>query len=77
MIHVIGTQTTSSSSQNRMLLPTLYREADRCGVSERAAAAMATAALNDASTSFDGSQLIDPSNVRRSRKRLRFNVRLA
>ena len=63
-----------TSSQNRLLLATVSREADRYGVSDRAAAAIATAALMDASPSFEVSHVIDPSKLRRSRKRLRFEV---
>ena len=55
-----------TSSQNRLLLATVSREADRYGVSDRAAAAIATAALMDASPSFEVSHV--------SRKRLRFEV---
>ena len=36
-----------TSSQNRLLLATVSREADRYGVSDRAAAAIATAALKE------------------------------
>ena len=56
---------------------TLSREADRYGVSDRAAAAIATAVLQDTSASFVSSQIIEPSKIRRSRKRLRFDTCLA
>ena len=71
------TSLCNSTNQNRLLLPTLSREADRYGVSDRAAATIATAVLQDASTSFVSSQIIDPSKILRSRKRLRFDTCLA
>ena len=71
------TSLCNSTNQSRLLLPTLSREADRYGVSDRAAAAIATAILQDTSTSFVSSQIIDPSKIRRIRKRLRFDTCLA
>lgn len=67
----------ASTTQMRMPLPNLVREADRFGISDRATAAIATAVLADFGlvTNYDRSNVIDKSKVRRERKKMRENLR--
>ena len=52
-------------------LPTLARECDRWGVSDRSAAALASAVLVDCGIidAHDSSDVIDPSKIRRERQK--------
>ena len=58
-------------------LPRLARACDRYGVSDRSAAAIATAVLEDFGVvnAFDTSNVIDPSKIRRERKRKRSQLK--
>jgi hypothetical protein len=60
-------------TQMRTSLPTLARECDRWGVSHRSAAAIASAVLQDVGIIDDEDciSVIDPSKVRRERKKNR------
>ncbi|KAJ8928633.1 hypothetical protein NQ314_018777 [Rhamnusium bicolor] len=61
------------SSQMRKSLPTLPRECDRWGLSDRGAAAISSALLQDLGivTSQETSSIIDRSKIRRESKKLR------
>jgi hypothetical protein len=63
----------ASGSQMRISLPSLARECDRYGFSDRSAAAIASAILKDVGLIHEGnnSKVIDRSKVRRERKKLR------
>jgi len=63
----------ASTSQMRLPLPNLAKEADRYGISDRATASLATAVLIDIEivTKEDQSLVIDKSKVRRERMKLR------
>lgn len=65
--------TNFSSSQMCKNLPTLARECDRWGLSDRGAAAVSTALLQDLGiiTEQETSSVIDRSKVRRERQKLR------
>lgn len=60
-------------SQMRLELRTVARECDRHGVSDRAAASLVTAVLQDVGmvNEHDSSMVIDRSKIRRERKRVR------
>lgn len=64
------------SRQLRRELPALARACDRTGVSDRSAAAIASAVLQDFGviSSLDASSVVDRSKVRRERKRKRVEV---
>ena len=57
----------------RVNLPTLARECDGRGVSDRSAAEIASAVLKDIGVVHEGdsSHVIDQSKIRRERKKLR------
>lgn len=63
----------TSTKHNKLKLPALARACDRHGLSDRTAAAVATAVLEDLGvvTTHDLSNVIDTSKIRRARKRKR------
>ncbi|XP_050308327.1 uncharacterized protein LOC126744782 [Anthonomus grandis grandis] len=61
-------QTSKKESVKRKRFPTLSKTADRYGVSDRAAAAIASAVLHDISSDVE---VIDKSKLRRERQKLR------
>jgi hypothetical protein len=71
------TCSNAKTSQLRVSLSNLVREADRFGVSDRAAAALATAVLQDFGlvSESDQSKVIDKSKIRRERHKLRENLK--
>lgn len=64
---------STATSQMRLSLTNLAKAADRFGVSDRAAAALARAALVDVGLVAEGdrSQILDKSKVRKVRRKLR------
>jgi hypothetical protein len=70
------TPSSSVKSLSRRKLPTLARACDRYGILDRSAAAIATAVLEDYGivTANDSSSVIDPSKLRRERKRKRIEI---
>ncbi|GBN48733.1 hypothetical protein AVEN_173701-1 [Araneus ventricosus] len=60
-------------SQNRLDFPTLARECDRYGISDRAAASTASAVLQYIGIVHEGetSHVVDSNKIRRQRKKLR------
>ena len=66
-------QSPTSLSRNLRKLPALARACDRHGISDRSAAAIATAVLEDLGvvTESDSCNIIDRSKIRRERKRKR------
>ncbi len=68
-----STSTFSPTPQNRLRLPSLARISDRYGVSDRAAAALASSVLEDVGLiqSKDKSMVVDRSKLRRERNRTR------
>lgn len=64
-------------SVSRRRLPALARACDRYGISDRSAAAIASAVLEDFGvvTASDSSKVIDPSKIRRERKRKRSELK--
>ena len=71
--------TTSRDERNRTRIPTVALEAERYGVSNRAAAAISTAALFDFGvvSEDDRSSVVDHHKVWRARKQLRKDMRTA
>lgn len=68
-----STSICTTSTQMRRRLPTLARECDRWGLSDRGAAAISTAVLQDMGivTEHDASSVIDRSKLRRERQKFR------
>lgn len=64
-------QTIKKGSVKRRRFPTLSKTADRYGVSDRAAAAIASAVLHDMSSDGEVIDIIDKSKLRRERQKLR------
>ncbi|KAK4879073.1 hypothetical protein RN001_007219 [Aquatica leii] len=64
--------------QMRIQFITFAKTCDRHGISDRSAAALASAVLNDIGvvTPEDSSQIVDRSKVRRERQKTRFTLRL-
>ncbi|GBN15307.1 hypothetical protein AVEN_6594-1 [Araneus ventricosus] len=64
--------TLEYQSQNRLDFPTLAKECDRYGISDRAAASFASAVLQDIGIGHEGeaSHVIDRNKIRRQRKKL-------
>ncbi|GBM16091.1 hypothetical protein AVEN_163128-1 [Araneus ventricosus] len=58
-------------SQNRLDFPTLAREWDRYGISDRAAASFASAVSHDIGIVYEGeaSHVVDHNKIRRQRKK--------
>ncbi|GBM70526.1 hypothetical protein AVEN_35705-1 [Araneus ventricosus] len=58
--------------QNRLDFPTLARECDRYGISDRAAASFASSVLQDIGIVYKGetSHVVDHNKIRRQRKKL-------
>lgn len=71
------TPSSNEKSMSRRKLPTLARTCDRYGISDRSAAAIATAVLEDYDivTANDSFNVIDPSKIRRERKRKRIEIK--
>lgn len=71
-----STKPSTSSQQMRVPLPTLARECDRYGVSDRAAAAISSAVLQDVGlvTEQDSSSVIDRSKIIREKMKKRKKV---
>ncbi|GBM16119.1 hypothetical protein AVEN_163142-1 [Araneus ventricosus] len=64
--------TLEYQSQNRLDFPTLARECDRYGISDRAAASFASAVLHDIGIVYEGeaSHVVDHNRIRRQRNKL-------
>ncbi|GBL86515.1 hypothetical protein AVEN_194778-1 [Araneus ventricosus] len=64
--------TMEYQSQNRLDFPTLARECDRYGISDRAAALFASFVLQDIGIVHEGetSHVVDRNKIRRQRKKL-------
>ncbi|GBL87162.1 hypothetical protein AVEN_270457-1 [Araneus ventricosus] len=64
--------TMEYQSQNRLDFPTLVRECDRYGISDRAAASFASSVLQDIEIVHEGetSHVVDCNKIRRQRKKL-------
>ncbi|GBM53257.1 hypothetical protein AVEN_128423-1 [Araneus ventricosus] len=64
--------TLEYQSQNRLDFPTLARECDRYGISDRAAVSFANAVLQDIGIVHEGetSHVVDRNKIRRQRKKL-------
>ncbi|GBM39369.1 hypothetical protein AVEN_126504-1 [Araneus ventricosus] len=64
--------TMEYQSQNRLDFPTLARECDRYGISDRAAASFASSVLQDIGIVHEGetSHVVDRNKIRRQRKKL-------
>ncbi|GBN86475.1 hypothetical protein AVEN_229860-1 [Araneus ventricosus] len=63
--------TMECQSQNRLDFPTLARECDRYGISDRAAASFASSVLQDIGIVHEGktSHVVDRDKIRRQRKK--------
>ncbi|GBM49124.1 hypothetical protein AVEN_77066-1 [Araneus ventricosus] len=64
--------TMEYQSQNRLDFPTLARECDRYGISDRAAASFASCVSQDIVIAHEGetSHVVDRNKIRRQRKKL-------
>ncbi|GBM15736.1 hypothetical protein AVEN_204892-1 [Araneus ventricosus] len=64
--------TMEYQSQNRLDFPTLARECDRYGISDRAAASFASSVSQDIGIVHEGetSHVVDRNKIRRQRKKL-------
>ncbi|GBL77461.1 hypothetical protein AVEN_41849-1 [Araneus ventricosus] len=64
--------TLEYQSQNRFDFPTLAKECDRCGISDRAAASFSSAVLQDIGIVHEGetSRVVDSNKIRRQLKKL-------
>ncbi|GBM38790.1 hypothetical protein AVEN_108736-1 [Araneus ventricosus] len=64
--------TMEYQSQNRLDFPTLARECDRYGISDRAAASFDSSVLQDIGIVHEGeaSHVVDRDKIRRQRKKL-------
>ncbi|GBM37301.1 hypothetical protein AVEN_266399-1 [Araneus ventricosus] len=64
--------TLEYQSQNRLDFPTLTRECDRYGISDREVASFASAVLQDVGIVHEGetSHVVDHNKIRRQRKKL-------
>ncbi|GBO37664.1 hypothetical protein AVEN_229196-1 [Araneus ventricosus] len=64
--------TLEYQSQNRLDFPTLSRECDRCGISDRAAASFAGAVLQDIGIVHEGetARVVDRNKIRRQLEKL-------
>ncbi|GBN51949.1 hypothetical protein AVEN_130621-1 [Araneus ventricosus] len=64
--------TLEYKSQNHLDFPTLARECDRYGISDRAAASFASSVLQNIGIVYEGetSHVVDRNKIRRQRKKL-------